>query len=555
MSFGWSRLDFRMLKHISALSLATIIAACSSAPVATTPAPAPAPAQPAPQPAPAEPAPTELPQNWHLLDATADRYQGISLLRAERELLQGRTPARQVLVAVIDNGVDTAHAALRSRLWMNPRETAANGRDDDNNGYVDDTWGWNLIGGRDGRNIDKDTYEVTRLAAQCADSAARMRMVEYGDRCPEIVAELQQKRQEAQQILGQIRQIEGMLSQIMPYLRRATGSDTPTVAQVRAIQTSNDTVKQARAVFLSMNDQGISPEVIADAKESYTGQLEYSYNPQFDPRAIVGDSYPDTAVKRYGNRDVTGPGPEHGTHVAGIIASIREAGGTGIATSVKIMALRAVPDGDERDKDVANAIRYAVDNGAHIINMSFGKGWSPWKRYVDDAIRYADSKGVLMVHGAGNDGENVDSNANFPTPAFTAGGRARNWIEVGATSWHRGDSLVAPFSNFGKSSVDIFAPGVDIYSTIPGGKFKKESGTSMASPVVAGVAALLMSYFPNLTAPDVKRILLETATKMPDRMVIPPGDGKGTVRFGDLSATGGIVNAHAAVKAAMALQP
>jgi subtilisin family serine protease len=536
-------------------SLAALIAACSPAtPATTAPTPTPVPAQPAPQPQPSEPATRELPQNWHLLDATTDKYPGISLLKAERELLQGRSPARTVIVAVIDNGVDTAHAALRPRLWMNPKETPGNKRDDDNNGYVDDIWGWNLIGGPDGRNVDKDTYEVARLAAQCADSAQRARMAQYRDQCPEIQAELQEKRQEAEQVLAQVRQIDALLSQIMPYLRRATGVDTPTVQQVRAIQTSNDTVKQARQIFLGMDQQGISPSVIAEAKAAYTGQLEFSYNPKFDPRPIVGDVYPDTGSKRYGNRDVTGPGPEHGTHVAGIIAGIREAGATGIAGSVKIMALRAVPDGDERDKDIANAIRYAVDNGAQIINMSFGKGWSPYKKYVDDAVRYAESKGVLMVHGAGNDGENVDSASNFPSPVYLSRDRARNWIEVGATSWHPTDSLVAPFSNYGKATVDLFAPGVDIYSTIPGGKFKKESGTSMASPVVAGVAAMLMSYFPGLTAPDVKRILIETSTK-PDLMVVRPGEDGPRVRFSDLSASGGIVNAHAAVRAAMTLQP
>ena len=543
-----------MSPRLLVVLLVAIAAACSPAPATTRPAPAPAPVDSQPV-QPAEPTDGAVPRNWHLLDPATDSVPGISLLRAERELLQGRAPARTVIVAVIDNGVDTAHAALRSRLWTNPRETAGNNRDDDGNGLVDDTWGWNLIGGADGRNVDKDTYEVARLAAQCSDSARRRQMVRYRDDCPAIQRELQEKRTEAEQVLGQVSQIEALLGQILPYLRRATGKDTPTVAQVRDLQTSNDTIRQARQIFLNMDAQGITPAVVAEAKEVYRGQLEYSYNPAFDPRPIVGDNYPDTTVRRYGNRDVTGPGPEHGTHVAGIIAAIRDAGGLGIASNVRIMSLRAVPDGDERDKDVANAIRYAVDHGAHIINMSFGKGWSPWKQYVDDAVRYADSKGVLMVHGAGNDGENVDTAGNFPTPVYLAGGRARNWIEVGATSYHPGDSLVAPFSNYGRNNVDVFAPGVDIYSTIPGGGFKKESGTSMASPVVAGVAALLMTYFPSLAAGDVKRILLETATRMPDRVVLRPGEGDARVPFGDLSATGGIVNAHAAVRAALAMQP
>jgi subtilisin family serine protease len=214
------------------------------------------------------------------------------------------------------------------------------------------------------------------------------------------------------------------------------------------------------------------------------------------------------------------------------------------------MSVRTVPDGDERDKDVANAIRYAADNGANIINMSFGKAYSPYKSLVDDAVRYADSKGVLMVHAAGNEGEDMAKAASFPTPEYLTGGRAANWIEVGASSWKSRDSLVASFSNYGKTRVDVFAPGEDIYSTVPGGGYKKESGTSMASPVVAGVAALLMSYFPNLTASDVKRIIMQSSTKLGDQMVAKPGEGGGIVKFGELSITGGIVNVFAAVKMA-----
>ena len=517
--------------------------------IACAPAAAPAPA-PAPVPAPVSTAPlTEAPLNWHLLDA-ADRVPGISLLRAERELLAGKQPKRTVIVAVIDGGVDTSHAALRSHLWMNPLETPGNGRDEDNNGYTDDMRGWNLIGGRDGKNVQWDTFELTRLASKCSRPTARDSLpASFRSRCGEIEGELTRKRGEAQGILQQVLQIEGMLAQITPYLRRATRSDTLTKANVEAINSTNDTIRQARGVFLQLLASGLNEDEVQGAKKAYASQVEYGYNPNFDPRPIVGDDYPDTNVKRYGNRDVTGPDPMHGTHVAGIIASQRDGGGTGIAPSVRIMALRAVPDGDERDKDIAYAIRYAADQGANVINMSFGKAYSPYKAQVDAAVKYADSKGVLMVHGAGNDGKDLASTPSFPTPVYSEGGRAANWIEVGATSWKNGDSLVANFSNYGRTQVDVFAPGVDIYSTVPGG-YKKESGTSMASPVVAGLAALIMSYYPNLTATDVKRIILESVTKMPDVMVARPGPGGGRVRFGDLSATGGIVNAYSAVKMA-----
>ena len=544
------------MKRIVSLAAAiAVVSACAPATTTSTaPAPASAPpaARPAPTPAPA-PVITEAPLNWHLLDATADGMAGISALRAERELLKDRQPQRVITVAVIDGGVDTAHTALRSHLWLNAKDVPGNGRDDDNNGFVDDVRGWNFIGGKDGKNIGEDTFEVTRLAALCADSTSGGRALmpaAYRDKCAAILAEVTKKHLEAEQTLANVLQIEELFTRIVPILKRATGADSLTATKVTALQAANDTVRQARQIYLGLAANSIGPADIVDAKKAYGSRVRFGFNTTFNPRGIVGDNYPDTLVKRYGNSDITGPDAGHGTHVAGIIGARRDGGGTGIAQNVRIMGVRAVPDGDERDKDVANAIRYAVDNGAHIINMSFGKAYSPYKSLVDDAVRYADSKGVLMLHAAGNDGENTSESPSFPTPEYSGGGRAANWIEVGASSWKGRDSLVASFSNYGRTKVDLFAPGEDIYSTKAGGGYKKESGTSMASPVVAGVAALLMSYFPNLTAAETKRILLESSTKLGNQMVVKPGDAGGMVKFGDLSATGGIVNVFAAVQMA-----
>ena len=530
---------------VSLITLAGV--ACSPAAPATSPAPETAP--PATTTPAVIPVVTEAPLDWHLRDR-AEGLPGISLLRAERELLAGRQPQRTVTVAVIDNGVDTAHAALRGRLWMNPDEVPGNNRDDDNNGLVDDVRGWNYIGGPDGRNVQQDTYEVTRLARLCDTPAGRDSLpARYKGECESIQSTFQQKRGEAQQVMGQVRQIDAMLSQIIPILRRAHGGDSLSRAIVERITPANDTVRQARQVYLQLAAAGITPADVEEAKKAYGSMLEYGYNKNFNPRPIVGDNYPDPSVRVYGNADVTGPDAGHGTHVAGIIAGGRDGGGTGIIPTARIMALRVVPDGDERDKDIANAIRYAVDEGAQVINMSFGKAYSPYKELIDEAVRYADSKGVLLVHGAGNDGHDLATNASFPTPIYASSGRATNWLTVGATSWNSRDSLVAGFSNFGKAQVDVIAPGVDIYSTYLQGGYKKESGTSMASPVVAGLAALIMSYYPTLTASDVKQIILDSSLKLPNQMVLRPGDGT-TVRFGDLSATGGIVNAYEALRLA-----
>ena len=528
--------------HRSLLIL-PFLAACASSPAATT----------SPTPAPPKEPPKEAPQNWQLLDETLDRVPGISVIRAERELLAGKQPKRSILVAVIDNGIDTSHVDLRANLWTNAKEIAGNGRDDDGNGYVDDIHGWDFIGGRDGKNVDHDTFEVTRLYARCGQGNAVPDSLSAADKakCPQIVLEFIKKRDDAERSLTNIRQIGEAFARIVPVLKRATGSDSLTTAKVEALKPADPEVQQARGLYLRLASAGITPKVLDEARKSYEGQVEYSLNPNFNPRPIVGDNPADPSQRDYGNPDVAGPAPKHGTHVSGIIGAVQNnnVGINGIAQSVRIMAIRTVPDGDERDKDVANAIRYAVDNGAQVINMSFGKAYSPQKSAVDDAVKYADSKGVLMVHAAGNEGQDAGKNASFPTPFYLSGGRAQNWIEVGASSWRR-DSLPASFSNFGQAQVDVFAPGVDLYSTIPGG-YEKDSGTSMASPVVTGLAALIMSYYPQFTASDVKRIILQSVTKYPTLMVLQPGTETGEkVAFSTLSVTGGVVNAYNALKLA-----
>jgi len=284
--------------------------------------------------------------------------------------------------------------------------------------------------------------------------------------------------------------------------------------------------------------------------------VNYGYNVDYDSRKIVGDNYANVYEKNYGNNDVIGPDATHGTHVAGIIAANRtnNLGIKGIADHVKIMAVRMLPNsGDERDKDVANAIIYAVNNGAKIINMSFGKRFSPEKIAVDKAVKYAEEKGVLLVHAAGNDGDNSDVEINFPNRLYLNGKEAKNWVEVGASSWGVGEGIVADFSNYGRKSISFFAPGVQIYSTVPANTYKNESGTSMASPATTGVAAMLMSYFPELTVTQVKDILMGSVRKFDPLKVKEPG-GKREVEFSELSASGGLINAFEAVKMAQKIR-
>jgi subtilisin family serine protease len=556
-----------MRARLGLFAVALWLTACASGTPTPPSAPAPEQAPPVEQPAPAErsepearPAPTDMPEAappeaalaaapdaWQLLDLDADRVPGVSAGRAYRELLAGRTPQRNVVVAVIDGGVDTAHVDLRERLWRNEGEIPGNGIDDDGNGYVDDVYGWNFIGGADGQNVDHETLEVTRLHARCLGGEPLPT-----DRwtCAEIAQAYDERRMEVQQTLQQIDQIDAALQVMVPMLREALGGEEPDAENVTALQPTAPNVQQAKSIFLQLDAAGITPDDLAEAREAYEGLLTYGLDPEFETRHIVGDDFEDGSERIYGNADVMGPDAKHGTHVAGIIGAVRDNGiGIDGLAPVQLMTLRAVPDGDERDKDVANAIRYAVDNGAHIINMSFGKAFSPRKSLVDDAVRYADERGVLMVHAAGNDGEDLETEANFPNRAYEGGGQASNWIEVGAANWSV-ESLAAPFSNYGRTRVDVFAPGVDILSTVPGGQFEREDGTSMAAPVVTGVAAMLMAYFPDLTASQVRRILLESSVKYLDQTVPQPGSGE-PVPFGTLSVSGGVVNAYEAVRMAL----
>lgn len=504
------------------------------------------------------PAPSRAPQDWYHLDRVPRSGPGLDTRAAYRDVLQGRPPQDTVQVAVIDSGLDIDHEDLAAKLWTNADEIPGNDVDDDGNGYVDDVHGWNFIGGPDGKNVDQDTYELTRIYVDLqerfagVDSArvspdARDRYRRYQD----IKRTFQKKRREARKRLAKVGKAQKAVQASVDVLKSHLGTDSLTQSAVRSVTSSRRDVRRAQQTLQYFYDQDLSPSDLKDYKNQLERQVEYNYNPDFNPRPIVGDDYADKTERRYGNNDAEGPDPGHGTHVAGIIGATRDnsIGIDGVARGVRLMSVRAVPNGDERDKDVANAIRYAVDNGADVINMSFGKSYSPHKDVVDAAVQYADSMGVLMVHAAGNDGANVDSTDNFPSPYYADGGRAQRWIEVGASSWEGGEKLAASFSNYGAERVDVFAPGHSIYSTVPDDAYERNDGTSMAAPMVSGLAALIMAHYPSLTATDVRTIILETATPYRNRTVARPGDGE-TVPFGTLSDTGAVVNAHAALRRA-----
>ena len=504
------------------------------------------------------PAPSRAPQDWFHLDRVPRSGPGLDTRAAYQQVLQDRPPQDTVQVAVIDSGLDIDHEDLAAKLWTNADETPGNDVDDDGNGYVDDVHGWNFIGGPNGKNVDQDTYELTRIYVTLQERFAGVDSATVGpdaraqyQRYQDIKRAFQEKRREARKRLTTVRKAQKAVQASVDVLESHLDTDSLTQSAVRSVTSSRRDVRRAQQTLQYFYDQDLSPSDLKDYKNQLERQVEYNYNPDFNPRPIVGDDYADKTERRYGNNDAEGPDPGHGTHVAGIIGATRDnsIGIDGVARGVRLMSVRAVPNGDERDKDVANAIRYAVDNGADVINMSFGKSYSPHKDVVDAAVQYADSMGVLMVHAAGNDGANVDSTDNFPSPYYADGGRAQRWIEVGASSWEGGEKLAASFSNYGAERVDVFAPGHSIYSTVPGNAYERNDGTSMAAPMVSGLAALIMAHYPSLAATDVRDIILETATPYQDQPVARPGDGE-TVPFGTLSDTGAVVNARAALQRA-----
>lgn len=510
------------------------------------------------------------PDNWHLLDREKTGFYGISLDRAY-SLLKGKK-SQQVIVAVIDSGVDTLHEDLKPVLWKNPKEIPGNGKDDDKNGYTDDFYGWNFIGGKDGKNVKQDSDEASRVYWKLKNK--------FGNTIPDtsalkgedkiLAAEFIRAKNEVVddvnpfEVMSEKRILDILLggdSIITRKLNKKVFDGNDLKNYVAEGQEDWVAVQLYKELQKQNNDEKITN---TDVIHYFQGKIRKAQNADTPPKdyrgEIVGDNYDDINDRYYGNSDVMAGTPSHGTHCSGIIGAARnnDLGIDGVADNVKIMMLRAVPDGDEHDKDIALAIRYAVDNGAKIISMSFGKSYSPQKNWVDDAVKYAAAHDVLLVHAAGNDSRNLDSSFNFPNPIFQDGsGEARNFITVGASGDPTNGGFTASFSNYGKNSVDVFAPGVNIYSTLPGGNvYGKMSGTSMAAPVVSGIAALLLEYFPTLSAEQLKYVIEKSVVPITEDVILPgtQDDGPVKVKLSDISKTGGEVNAYNAVKLAQTLK-
>lgn len=516
----------------------------------------------------------DAPNGWHLLNLQKDGYNGINVEKAYAELLKGKKSV-PVVVAVIDSGVDTLHEDLKPVLWKNPGEIPGNGIDDDKNGYIDDVYGWNFLGGKDGKNVNKDSYEAARIYYKLKKK--------YGENSQiDSTASAEEQREKAlykkvkNLIEGDAKEASLNVMFLKNIVDKMPWADSVLQAGMKVEQYNGDELQRFKpvtpdeskakntliALFLGFQSNDLTNKKLLEmTNEFYNGEKSKAEAAVKEPANyrgdVVKDNYYDFSDRFYGNSDVMAGTPMHGTHVSGIVGALRDNDNAakGIADNVRIMTLRAVPDGDEHDKDIANAIFYAVDNGAKVVNMSFGKSISPEKHWVDSAVKYAESKGVLLIHAAGNDSKNIDIFDNYPNPYYNddTTQKASNWLTIGASGDPANGGLVGSFSNYGKNTVDVFAPGVKIYSTLPGGnEYGNLQGTSMASPVVAGVAALLMSYYPELSASQIKLAIEKTVNKEVGISVKKPGADE-DVPLSELSRQGGIVDTFEAIKYAQKL--
>jgi subtilisin family serine protease len=502
--------------------------------------------------------------NWQHKTIKDNKTVGIGTTNAYNTLLANQQPKQTVVVAVIDAGVDIFHEDLQGKIWTNTKEIPDNGIDDDKNGYIDDVHGWNFLGSANGENVNHENLEYTRIIKKYKpvfEGIDTVSQVADDQKANYLLYKKCQATYDAEVTKNQTRlkNIEGFEERLAitnTQLKKYFGTDSVTLDQVKAIKTKDKQLKAMKELYLMAYSSPDLFKAIKSMKDHINESMAYNLNLEFSARESLGDNLDDLNDRNYGNNNVKGPDSFHGTFVAGVIAANRNnnKGIDGIAENVQIMSVRAVPNGDETDKDIALAIMYAVDNGAKVINMSFGKAFSPNKPMVDQAIRYAEEKGVLLVHAAGNEAQNVDVEPRFPTKHTNDGKAVSTWVNVGASTGKKDKTLPAVFSNFGQTDVDLFAPGADVISLTTENRYMMADGTSFACPMVAGVAALVWSYYPNLTANQIKEVLLKSVTPLPKLKVDVPVEGrpkkKEQAKFGTLSQTGGVLNAYEALKLA-----
>jgi cell wall-associated protease len=518
-------------------------------------------------------------QTWYQKDKILDGVPGISLDKWYNQ--KKRKPKKSIVVAIIDTQIDKNHEDLQGQIWINSNEIPNNNLDDDQNGYIDDVNGWSFTGTKSGGYVVWSNYEYVRIlrdwkplfegkkenqisTEELANFKEYQRALKMFDTKEKFYKNWQNSLNYsislfpiAKDSLKQYFPKEDYTYQQLDSMYKKHKINDKTYRQRRD---DNDKDLGALIDFMmakfEVNQKTI--EDIKNMKIQLDSVISKNLNIDYNDRLLIGDN-PKILEKGYGNNNVSNnkaghrPIQDHCTKMAGIIGGNREnkKGIKGILQNVKIMPLNISPSGDENDKDIAMAVYYAVDNGAKVINMSLGKEFSLHKEWVFDAFKYAEDHDVLIVHSAGNDSSDMDKNPEYPSDNSFDGSNeiCNNFINVGSITHKLDSTFVSGFSNYGKQNVDLFAPGQEIYTTSAGNSYKSDSGTSMATPMVSGTAALIWSYYPNLTASEIKQIILDSGTTYNLEVIVPGTEDK-KVPFSDLSKSGKVLNVYNAMQLA-----
>jgi subtilisin family serine protease len=499
---------------------------------------------------------------WGSKDLVKDTIPGMSVEKAYQEIIKDYK-GESVIVAVLDSGIDIEHEDFEGVIWTNRDEIPENGIDDDKNGYIDDVHGWNFLG-----DVVEENLEYTRIVRDHQDAFEGKSESDISEDNLEnfklyksAKAEYDKELTSTNASLNRYVTMNNQLQEAEESLKIELGVNDISVENLTAYKPVDDTSLNQKMLLLNVmnnigEDLGDIEDQLAQAMEYFGNRTKYHFNLELNSRAeILGDDPDDFSTRFYGNNQVSGPNEDkkdakHGTHVAGIIAANRpnDKGVKGVAGNVLIMPIRAVPDGDEYDKDIAMGIRYAVDNGAKVINTSFGKYFSTHPDWVMEAIAYAAENDVLIVNAAGNEGIDLDKTRVYPNDETPENPTdfVDNFINVGSITSEYGGNLISGFSNYGDNSVDVFAPGSSIYATTPLNTYEFLQGTSMASPNVAGVAAMVRSIYPKLSAAQVKKILMDSGLST-DQDVVLGGDPEDVLAFDKISVSGKMVNMYNAL--------
>ncbi len=514
---------------------------------------------------------------WHWKDLEKDGVHGVSLFKAQQLLTDLKLKPTPIIIAILDGGIDTAHLQIKPLLWNNPKEIPGNALDDDQNGYIDDVHGWNFLGNAAGENINKASDEKSRIYHRYKnefkqdkidsvswDAKKKQDFYSWQQAAAEIVFS-----EDDAANLSFIKMARNAVVKMGLILIREIEDTNFTTEQLEAYQPIGKLTADTKISYLrTMQALGIDRmsghhSIVEDLNDYIAGKDQSAVSIDTPPedlrKKITQDQYENFNDQYYGNNNITGPNAKHGTHVAGLAAGIVDTNFTksNFSNPIQIMGVRVVPDGDEYDKDVALGIRYAVNNGAKVINMSFGKSFSPEQAWVDSAIRYAASKDVLIIHSAGNESYDLNNKSVYPSPYSNVfKDKASNMITVGASSDPViAESILTDFSNYGNKIVDVLSPGNKIFSSLPNQAFGFLNGTSMSAPILSHIAALVRAYFPKLSATEVKAILLQSNWKPNDSdALFPIPQTDQSIKLTDISVEGGIINAALSIQNAILFQ-